>query len=68
MTREALEGPVRLRHGKPPHSWGGPELVNLHVASAPWWLQVVLQPILQPSLAIEVYIYSVHTADPEHSL
>lgn len=28
MTREALEGPVRLRHGKP-HSWGGPELIYL---------------------------------------
>lgn len=34
MTREALERPVCLSHGKPPHSWGGPELVNLHVASA----------------------------------
>lgn len=30
--------------------------INLLVASALWWLQVVLQPILQPSLAIEVYI------------
>lgn len=68
MTREALEGLVRLRHGKPPHSWGGPELVNLHVASALWWLQLVLQPILRPRLAIEVYIYNVHAADPEHSL
>lgn len=47
---------------------GWPKLVNLHVASALWWLRVVLQPILQSSLAIEVYIYSVHTADPEHSL
>lgn len=40
--------------------------VHLHVSSPTWWPQMVLQPMLLPSLAIEVF--SRHASDLANSL
>lgn len=53
-------------------AWGTTQLrrrritVHLHVSSPIWWPQMVLQPMLLPSLAFEVF--SIQASDLANSL
>lgn len=63
MSRETLGG---SQAWETTQLWRPRITVHLQISSSIWWPQMVLQPTLLPSLAIEVF--SIHALDLANSL